>query len=106
MNKIIFGMLLVLQALSLQVSHFNTGSSSMRAADGSSLLWFIIIGVVAFIVITVIICCLFRQNPEYRDSYVQEGQQYNHNTGYYEANPNLKYNNYNPNPYNNPGYYH
>ena len=101
MIKTLLALLLLSQALCLRVTHYNTGSSAMTAADGSSLMWFIIIGVGAFIVIFVIIFCLFRQNPEYRDSYIQEGQ-YN-NQGHYQANQN-KYG-YNPNPYNNPGYY-
>ena len=74
MIKSIIATLLVAQALALQLTtHLSTGSNAMRNAETSSFIWFIVIGVVAFIIITVIICCLFRQNPEYHDSYIQHG---------------------------------
>ena len=80
MIKSIIALLLVAQSFALQLAtHLNTGSNAMRNADTSSFVWFIVIGVVAFIIITVIICCLFRQNPEYRDSYIQQGGEYTPN---------------------------
>ena len=79
MIKFILGLLLVAQSLALKALHLNTGSSAMKGADTSSLVWFIVIGVVAFIIIFVIICCLFKQNPEYRDSYIQKGGNYTPN---------------------------
>lgn len=64
---------LATQVLSLTTSHLSLGSSALTGADGSALLMFIIIGVVAIIVIGVVIYCIFKQ-PSYRDAYTRGGE--------------------------------
>ena len=82
MIKSIIALLLIAQTFCLQLTtHLSTGSNAMYGVEQSSFIWFIVIGVVAFIIIGIIIFCLFRQNPEYRDSYIQRGGDNYYNNG-------------------------
>ena len=79
--RFIVALLLCIQTLSLRMTHLaSTGGSAMTAADGSALIAFICIGVVAAILICIILYCLFKQDPYHQDAYARGGE-YRQNQG-------------------------
>ena len=85
MIKTLLALLLTAQTLALQVSHFSTGSTAMRNVDVSSFIWFVVIGVVVCIIITAVVCYLFRAQPETQNNYLaqnQHAQTYDQHGGY------------------------
>jgi hypothetical protein len=66
---------LIGQAVCLRAMHLSTGSTAMTSTETSSLIAFIVIGVVACIIVSILVYCLFRDRYHH-DAYVTGGEAY------------------------------